>query len=82
LAADADVREHLRLGVTLNETSLRWHWDAALSGKPLRMLPATQALRRCRQYPITEVLIAHDMRRELFTSGLGASRFVPVVRFR
>jgi len=51
------------------------------SGKPFRVLTAIQALSRRHQYAITELLIAHEVGREVFTSGLDASRLVPMVRF-
>jgi hypothetical protein len=60
---------------------LRGHWDAALCGKPFRMITAMQALGWCHQNSIGHLLIARDMGCELFTSRLHASRFASLVRF-
>ena len=66
----------------VRRVSLRRHRDAPLSGKPLSMMTAMQAFGWCHQYSIADLLIARDMGCELFTPGLDASRFAPVVRFR
>ena len=65
----------------VNERLLRRHRDTALSGKLLRMMTAMQAFGGRHQYSIVDPLIARDMGCKLFTSGLDASRFAPVVRF-
>src|SRR5215831_4180410 len=45
------------------------------------MMTAMQAFGWCHQYSIAHLLLARDVGCELFTSGLDASRFTPVVRF-
>jgi hypothetical protein len=45
------------------------------------MMATMQAFGWFHQHSIAELLIAHDMSCELFTSGLVASRLTPVVRF-
>jgi hypothetical protein len=50
-----------RYGPTANEGSLRRHWNAALSGKLLRMLTAMHAFRWSHQEAIGHLLIARDI---------------------
>ena len=76
-----EFRSTCALGNAVTERSLHRHRDAALSGKLLRMITAMQAFGWCHQYSIADLLIARDMGCEVFTSGLDASRFAPVIRF-